>query len=133
MGLVCIKEKAREARLRWFGHVQTGGGVTKGMSNEELEVKRRVGRPRKTWMDNIKADMQGKGLGVGDWSDKNVATYNPGSRPYWLKLLRRRRKSSEFSPFLSFTVSYSTFENLAASYLHRIPNHYNYHFPMKFP
>jgi hypothetical protein len=34
---------------------------------EELEGKRPLGRPRRRWEDNIKADLQEVGCGVTDW------------------------------------------------------------------
>ena len=45
-------ENVRDARLRWFGHVEskTKEDIVMRVS---LEGRRRRGRPRKVWMDNI--------------------------------------------------------------------------------
>uniref|UniRef100_UPI003EBD1358 hypothetical protein n=1 Tax=Klebsiella pneumoniae TaxID=573 RepID=UPI003EBD1358 len=52
-GICNIKEKAREARLRYFGHVKRRGDeepMKKAMTTE-VEGKRNVGRPRLRWRD----------------------------------------------------------------------------------
>ena len=56
--------KAR--RMRWAGHVARMGerrGVHRVMVGKP-EEKRLLGRPRRSWMDNIKMDLQEVGCGV---------------------------------------------------------------------
>jgi hypothetical protein len=56
-------------RMRWAGLVARMGeerGVHR-MLVEKIEGKRSMGRPRRTWEDNIKMDLQKVGGGRGDW------------------------------------------------------------------
>ena len=41
--VVCMKKKAREARLGWFRYEQRGDGVTKRVLNEEFEGREVLG------------------------------------------------------------------------------------------
>ena len=55
--------------LRWAGHVarmEEGRGVRKVLVGKP-EGKRRLGRPRHRWEDNIKMDLEEVGRGCGDW------------------------------------------------------------------
>jgi len=49
--------------MRWAGHLRGVYGVLVGKS----EGKRPLGRPRRTWEDNIKMDLQELGCGVMNW------------------------------------------------------------------
>lgn len=53
-------EKAREARLRWFGHVWRSDAeyIGKRMLKMELPGKRKRGRPKRRFMDAVREDMQ---------------------------------------------------------------------------
>jgi hypothetical protein len=58
-----------KSRMRWAGHVARmgeGKGVYKVLV-EKIEGKRPLGRPRRRWEDNIKADLQEVGCGGMDW------------------------------------------------------------------
>ena len=58
---VCIiTAKARENRLRWFGHLHSVhyGQPAKDIMSIEVKGKGGRGRPRARWKDNIKRDMQ---------------------------------------------------------------------------
>ena len=45
-------------RLCWFGHVRRSQSWTKKCQSLEVEGRVGMGRPRQTWMDNIKEDLQ---------------------------------------------------------------------------
>ena len=53
-------DKAREARLRWFGHVRRRDEeyVGRKMLEMDLPDRRRKGRPKRRFMDAVKEDMQ---------------------------------------------------------------------------
>uniref|UniRef100_A0AAR2LPA4 Sap30-like n=1 Tax=Pygocentrus nattereri TaxID=42514 RepID=A0AAR2LPA4_PYGNA len=52
-------DKAREARLRWFGHVlRNSGYIGQRMLEMELSGRRRRGRPQRRFMDIVKVDME---------------------------------------------------------------------------
>ena len=56
-------------RIRWAGHVVRMGerrGVYRGLVGK-TEGKRPLGRPRRTWEDNIKMNIQEVGFGGMDW------------------------------------------------------------------
>jgi hypothetical protein len=62
-------EPVKSRRMRWAGHVAHMGsrrGVYKVLVGK-LEGKRPLGRPRRRWEDNIKADLQEVGCGGMDW------------------------------------------------------------------
>nr|XP_027233212.1 uncharacterized protein LOC113824650 [Penaeus vannamei] len=64
MAEICsIREKAREARLRYFGHVKRGAEEDPVRRAVEMEVRgrRSVGRQRKRWKDTAKEDMRALG------------------------------------------------------------------------
>ena len=56
-------------RMRWAGHVARMGeerGVYRVLVGKP-EGKRPLGRPRRSWKDNIKMDLQEVGCGGMDW------------------------------------------------------------------
>jgi hypothetical protein len=58
--------------MRWAGHVARIGeerGVLRVLVRKP-EGKRPLGRPRRTWEDNIKRDLQEVGGGCGDWMER---------------------------------------------------------------
>ncbi|KAI5088777.1 hypothetical protein C0J45_21349, partial [Silurus meridionalis] len=61
-------DKVREARLRWFGHVQRRdmGCIGRRMLRMEPPGKRKRGRPRRRFMDVVREDMQVVGLKEAD-------------------------------------------------------------------
>ena len=64
----------RENRLRWFGHVRrrpTDAPVRQVEHINLGQVKRAQGRPKKTWMEVIRQDMEAKGLSEGILLDRN--------------------------------------------------------------
>jgi hypothetical protein len=61
----------KSIRMRWAGHLPRTGegrGVYRILVGKP-EGKRHLGRPRRRWEDNIKADLQEVGCGVLDWID----------------------------------------------------------------
>jgi hypothetical protein len=57
--------------MRWAGHVVLmgeGRGVHRVLVGKP-EGKRPLGRPRLSWEDNIKMDLQEVGGGCGDWME----------------------------------------------------------------
>ena len=72
LGLEEIGTKVRRGRLRWFGHVERlneNFWQRRCMSLVVEGVKPR-GRPKKTWMETVKADMSKLGLSREDASDR---------------------------------------------------------------
>ncbi|KAK8913657.1 hypothetical protein KSP39_PZI024006 [Platanthera zijinensis] len=64
-GITPIAEKMREARLRWFGHVQRRPLEAPVRRCESLvigHVKRERGRTIKTWNETIRKDMMYFGI-----------------------------------------------------------------------
>ena len=58
-----------KSRMRWAGHVARMGedrGVYRVLVGK-LEGKRPLGRPRRSWVDNISMDLQEVGCGYVDW------------------------------------------------------------------
>ncbi|OKP64685.1 hypothetical protein A8A03_01925 [Escherichia coli] len=68
----CFGEKAREARLRWFGHVQRRDSeyIGKRMLRLELPGRRPRGRPKRRFLDVVKEDMRIVGVGEEDTEDR---------------------------------------------------------------
>ena len=73
IGVASIKEKMRENRLRWVSHVRrrpTDAPVRVERINLG-QVKRAQERPKKTWMEVIRKDIEAKGLSEGILLDRN--------------------------------------------------------------
>ena len=59
VGVETITTFIRSGRLRWYGHVMRKcdeDWVKKSMGYR-VEGRRQVGRPRKTWLEGVEADM----------------------------------------------------------------------------
>jgi len=58
----------KSRRMRWVGHVaRMGGRSVYGVLVGKPEGKTPVGRPRRTWEDNIEMDLWEFGCGNMDW------------------------------------------------------------------
>uniref|UniRef100_A0A7C8ZR67 Uncharacterized protein n=1 Tax=Opuntia streptacantha TaxID=393608 RepID=A0A7C8ZR67_OPUST len=65
LGVVSIKDKIREARLRWFRHIRRRSVDTQVRRCEKLDrsdLKQSRGRSRKCWSKVIRHDMKALGL-----------------------------------------------------------------------
>lgn len=64
--------KAREARLRWFGHVlrRDSGYIGQRMLTMDLPGRRRRGRPQCRFLDVVREDMVMAGVTVEDTGDR---------------------------------------------------------------
>ena len=67
-----LGDKAREDRLRRFGHAQRrdSGDIGRRMLEMELPGRRPRGRPRRRFMDAVKEDMQIVGVIVEDTKNR---------------------------------------------------------------
>ena len=59
VGVEPITTFIRDGRLRWCGHVMRKGDEdwVKKCMEYRVEGRRPVGRPRKTWLESVEADM----------------------------------------------------------------------------
>ncbi|KAD6796522.1 hypothetical protein E3N88_07418 [Mikania micrantha] len=82
--VACISDKVREGRLRWFGHVRRRNRLTPVRRVESLivEGRRRRGRPRLIWDEQIRHDL----------SELHLSEDMIGDRSSW----RRRIKAKDF-------------------------------------
>ena len=71
-GVRDIRDKAREARLRWYGHVmrRDRDEAVKKVWDMQFQGRRPVGRPRKRWWDCIREDLTATGLHAEDAQDR---------------------------------------------------------------
>ncbi|KAK3571603.1 hypothetical protein QTP86_015338 [Hemibagrus guttatus] len=68
-----LGDKVREARLRWFGHVQRRESeyIGRRMLDMELPGRRQRRRPKRRYMDGINEDMKLVGASVEDAEDRD--------------------------------------------------------------
>ncbi|KAK2875054.1 hypothetical protein Q8A73_024333, partial [Channa argus] len=68
----CFGDKVREARLRWFGHVQRRNCeyIGRRMLRLELPGRRSRGRPKRRFMDVVREDMKLVGVREEDAEDR---------------------------------------------------------------
>ncbi|KAK3564497.1 hypothetical protein QTP86_022776 [Hemibagrus guttatus] len=68
-----LGDKVREARLRWFGHIQRMESEYIGMRMLDMELpgRRQRGRPKRRYMDVINEDMKLVGASVEDAEDRD--------------------------------------------------------------
>ena len=59
-----ISKKVQESRLKWYGHVSRREDeyVGKRVMRMEVPGKRRIGRPKRRWLDSIWNDFVGEGF-----------------------------------------------------------------------
>ena len=75
-----ISKKVQESRLKWYGHVlrREDEYVGKRVMVMEVSGKGRKGRPRRTWLDNIKNDL----------SERELSREDAQGRDKWRCLIR---------------------------------------------
>ena len=68
LGVACITDKVREARLRWFGHVQRREeeDCVRRILEADVHGQRSRGRQRKRWIDVVKYNMEDLRLDLMD-------------------------------------------------------------------
>ena len=73
LGLDSVSLPIKRIRLRWFGHVERKDDADwlKRCMKMEFERTWQRGRPRKTWWDCVKADMECFGLSREDAQDRD--------------------------------------------------------------
>ena len=74
VGVVSIVDKLRESRLRWFGHVRRRQITAPVRRCESLELGalcRGRGRPKKSWMEVIRQDLNALNLSEDMTSDRD--------------------------------------------------------------
>jgi hypothetical protein len=79
IGVACITDKIREARLRWYGHVERSGdtSIRRAMKLEVHGLRSR-GRQKKRWMDMIQEDLK----------SLNLKPEDTGRRDMWRQRIR---------------------------------------------
>ena len=96
-GVLDIKLKMREARLRWFGHVvrrEEEEDIRRTMAME-IKGKQRRGRPKKRWIDCVEKDMEEVKITMEDATDCAVwrrRTQTADPRTVWDPGGSRRRR-----------------------------------------
>ena len=73
LGLEPVSLMIKKSRLRWFGHVERKDDNVwvKRCITWEVEGIRQRGRPKKTWWDCVKNDMESLGLSQKDAQSRN--------------------------------------------------------------
>ena len=73
LGIAAIGDKLREGRLRWFGHVRRRSPTepVRRVEGIQVEGKRGRGRPKRTWEEQIRLDLQALNLSENMISDRS--------------------------------------------------------------
>ena len=82
-----ITDVVRRSRMRWFGHLlrMDDKNKVKEMWKMSVPGKRRQGRPKMRWLDNIRKDMLEMGLKMEDAQN----------REFWRKKIHAPRPSNQ--------------------------------------
>ena len=70
--MVEVSKKIQQRRLQWFGHVmrREEDHVCRRVMDMEVDGRRRRGRPKFRWKDNVSNDMREKSLREQDAQDR---------------------------------------------------------------
>ena len=79
----------KKRKLKWYGHVTRASGLKKTILQGTVQGKRRRGRQRKKWADNIT-----------EWTGKDFATTQAlaHDRKRWRKLVNRSSLQCPYDP-----------------------------------
>ena len=94
-----LRDKLQNARLRWYGHVKRREEdyVRKRMMEMAVPGIRKRGRPRRSWMDLVREDMERVGAREGDEVDRvNWRLLSRCGDPERGEAERRRRRKKHF-------------------------------------
>ena len=72
MKLDDLEDVLRTRRMRWFGHVERSEGWISKVLNVDPGGRRGRGRPRKTWLEDVRKDRAQLGLDHVTPSDRNT-------------------------------------------------------------
>ena len=96
VGVEPITTFIRSGRLRWYGHVMRKGDKdwVKKCMKYRVEGRRPVGRPRKTWLESVEADMAELEIDKDDVHDRskwrrNVNVMKRKSNPIGKRTINR--------------------------------------------
>ena len=70
LGLEDLTILIRRRRLRWFGHVERSSGEISRVRSMQIDGKRGHGRPRKTWSECVREDLDAFKLKPSDAQDR---------------------------------------------------------------
>ena len=79
LGIHEVDVALRNKRLRWYGHVGRASSWTNSITSIAISGPRVCGRPRKSWSEGVKADVQ----------VCNLEGINPQNRDAWRTGVRR--------------------------------------------
>ena len=78
LGIQEVTAALRSKRLRWYGHVVRSSSCIKSVTNMEVPCSKARGRPRKTWSDCVKVDMNA--CSIGGIDPQNRTAWRSGIR-----------------------------------------------------
>ena len=86
-GVENLEHRLRKMRLRWFGHVKRRdeNSILRRTIELEVEGRRPVGRPKKTWIQIVEEDMR----------KLNITKYMAEDRKQWRQLISRPTQEVE--------------------------------------
>ena len=70
LGICDLAILVRERRLRWFGHVMRSNGEINRVRSRPVPGRKGPGRPKKTWEECVKQDLQVCGLSEAGTQDR---------------------------------------------------------------
>ena len=79
-----IPKRAQESRLKWYGHVLRREDEYVGRRVMAMEVpgKRRRGRPKRRWLDNIRNDLSERIVRAGNARPGSMEASHKNHRPH---------------------------------------------------
>ena len=93
-----ISKKVQESRLKWYGHASRREDeyVRKRVMAMEVAVKRKRGRPKRRWLDNIRNDLSEREFNKREDAQdrakwRRIIKIDPTYK--WEKMRKRRRRS----------------------------------------